>query len=726
MVAVVRDSDVLLQVDDLKAAGLKLTGGKFEKIGADRFVSLSSLAPAFTYHFDPKNLSIAVNASAASFKAAALDLALKPPKDMVFESDPAGFLNYSLTATNFDSLSGFFESGISVNRFLFYSGLYLSDTSTLIRGLTNVVWDDPTGMRRFTLGDAALTAQTLGGGPFVGGATLQRNFALNPYFIQFPTQSISGSVTSPSTAYVYRNGVLVKQLQLAPGQFNLNQIPGLSGVSNTQVIIRDAFGGSQVINAPFYVGATLLQPGLSSYQYSVGLLRNDLSTSSWAYGPLALSASHSIGVTSWFTPGYRLEATRDIVSGGPQFTFGSAAGVAQVAFAASEDRRQGGDGAAASFIYQYISPNFGVDTQIQWMSPHYSNLSLPPVLNRPLVQENSSASYTYRKATFGLQHIYARERDASANEFTLHQLLATLFVTLTEKMNLSVTLAHSLPGNQTPANEAFIGLSYYLGNTTTAMASYTHEQSQSSALGSLQKGLPYGPGYGYLLQAQGGSASPQQAAILQYQTDKGYYEGDYYHLGDQSSGSFTAAGGIIGIGDRLFLTRPVENGFALARVPDTSNVECEWSNQPAGRTDRNGDCLFPNLLPYYGNQLGINDRDIPLNYSIGATQKIVAVPYRGGALVKFPVHRIHQIVGNLLVIKGGKTIVPADGRLTLESNPKKRSPIGDDGQFYFEDVPVGNLRALIEYKEGTCAFAMVVPEFKEPLHKMGTITCSEK
>ena len=38
--------------------------------------------------------------------------------------------------------------------------------------------------------------------------------------------------------------------------------------------------------------------------------------------------------------------------------------------------------------------------------------------------------------------------------------------------------------------------------------------------------------------------------------------------------------------------------------------------------------LYPNLLPYFGNQLGINDKDIPLNYSVGATQKTVAARER--------------------------------------------------------------------------------------------------
>lgn len=420
-----------------------------------------------------------------------------------------------------------------------------------------------------------------------------------------------------------------------------------------------------------------------------------------------------------------MEGTRDLLSGGPQVTVGSSFGVAQVALAASKDRQQG-NGAAASFFYQYLSPGFGADTQLQWMSPHYSNLSLPTRFNRPIVQSNSSVSYTLGKASFGLQHIYARSRNAETTDggTILHQILATLSVVLGERANLSVSLGHSLPGNQLPANQAFFALSYYLGNETSATLSYAHEQAQSTTIGSLQRSLPFGPGYGYMLQAAGGSSgSPQQAAILQYQTDHNYFEGDYNHFGNQHSGTFTVAGGIIGIGSRLFLTRPVQNGFALVRVPGASNVDCEWSNQSVGKTDRAGDCLYPNLLPYFGNRLGINDNDIPLNFSVGATQKTVAVPYRGGALITFPVHRIHQVMGNLVVLDRNQQIVPVNGQLTVSSKPPLTSPIGDGGAFYFEDIPVGTLKALVEYKDGSCFFNLVVPEFKEPLHKMGTVTC---
>ena len=130
------------------------------------------------------------------------------------------------------------------------------------------------------------------------------------------------------------------------------------------------------------------------------------------------------------------------------------------------------------------------------------------------------------------------------------------------------------------------------------------------------------------------------------------------------------------------------------------------------------------LVSYFGNQLGINDNDIPLNFSVGTTKKTVAVPYRGGALITFPVHRIHQVMGNLVVIDGNKQIIPANGQLTVSSRPPHTSPLGDGGAFYFEDIPVGTVKALVEYKNGTCSFDIVVPEFKGTLHKMGTVTCT--
>jgi hypothetical protein len=82
-------------------------------------------------------------------------------------------------------------------------------------------------------------------------------------------------------------------------------------------------------------------------------------------------------------------------------------------------------------------------------------------------------------------------------------------------------------------------------------------------------------------------------------------------------------------------------------------------------------------------------------------------------------------MGNVVVLDGKQRLVPASGQITLDSKPQQSSPIGDDGDFYFEDVRVGTTKATVEYKNGTCSFDMIVPEFKEPLRRLGTIECSQ-
>ena len=721
---VIEPKDVLIRAQDLAKTRLRWTRGKTRTIDGGNFISLRSLAPDIVYKLDEKNLTLSLTATPGLFHPTDLNLFVGAPEDMVFRSSPSGFFNYSVTDTYPTTVRGFFEGGLEFDRFLLYSGLLLN-SEPLVRGLTNLTWDDPANLRRLILGDSLATPAVLGGSAFIGGLNFQKDFSLNPYFIQFPTQSISGAVTAPSTAYVYRNGLLIDQVQLAPGNFNLAQIPGVAGVSDSQVVIRDAFGGSQAINAPYYVSTQLLSPGLSSYQYSAGFLRNNLSTASWEYGPLALSIHHFIGITPWLTPGFRLEATAELISAGPELVLGFPIGEFDLALAAS--RQSGAGGAAASVSYQYLTPEFSIGTQTQWMAPHYSTLSLTPDQNRPTILSSSSASYNFSRVTIGLQHVYSQFRTSMPGESTLNQLRLSFYWRLKKHLILSATVARALPGNQmNSANQAFFGITYIFNKDTVGSVSYAHDQGLDSAVGSLQKGLPIGPGYGYLLQAQGGSSGAplQQAAMVQYQNDYGYYEGDYTHLGDQHSGSVTVAGGIIGIGGRLFFTRPVQNGFALVRVSDLKGVRCEWSHQEIGVTDHAGDCLFPNLLPYFGNQLGIDDKDIPLDFSVGATHQTVAVPYRGGAVIRFPVHRIHQVSGSLVVLDGTNKVLPSNGQLTVHATPEVTSPIRLDGEFYFEDIAVGRFKAEIEYKGASCAFDINIPEFTKPLLKMGVLTCT--
>jgi outer membrane usher protein len=155
-----------------------------------------------------------------------------------------------------------------------------------------------------------------------------------------------------------------------------------------------------------------------------------------------------------------------------------------------------------------------------------------------------------------------------------------------------------------------------------------------------------------------------------------------------------------------------------------SGVRGFSNNQQVGFSNSGGNLFVPNLLPYYGNKLGISDKDIPLNYTIDATEKIVAPPFRGGAVVSFPVQRIQRILGQISLDDGVSTTVPAYGQLSLDANGKLfESPIGRQGEFYLENLPAGRYSAKVEHKEGSCTFALNIPESDQSEIKLGTLKC---
>lgn len=713
---IIRGDDILVRVADLEAAGLSGLAGKRESDRGHEVVSLRSLAPDITFKFEEKDLILRITAQASLFAPTELNLALPPPKDIEYHEDTSAFLNYSSMLNDFDGWSGFFEGGLSFKGGLLYSGLSATD-STIVRGLTNYTYDDRTDLRRYTVGDTFAGSGTLGGPTLLGGISVAKNFSIDPYFIRYPTQQLSGMLTTPSTVDVYRNGLLISRQQLAPGQFMLNNIPTQIGQGNTQVVVRDALGNIQQINSPYYMSPQLLEQGLSDYSYGAGLMRSDLGASSWQYGPAALTAYHRYGLSGWLTVGGRMEAMRDMMSGGPLLTVGLPLGEIDSAAALSRDGGIGG--AAGSIAYQYIGRRISGGASMQWMSPHYTTLNLKPALDRPIVQALTSLGFDVGYRTnITTQYSYVRFRDMG----TEHLASLTATIRLGEKLNLLFTATRSLPGSTSLANEVFMGLSYYFGKDTVGTVSWNHIAGDQGTV-SLQKPLPLGAGYGYLLQAQEG-AREQENSFFQYQNDYGRYEADYTRANGQNSSQLSIAGGLVAIGGRIIPTRPVQDGFALVRVPGVANVPCDWSNQEMGTTDKSGDLLIPNLLPYYGNRLSIADSSIPMNYAVDADRRTVAVPYRGGALVQFPVHKIQQVIGSVRIDDAGKTIIPALGELTLKQGKRtSTSPLGRKGEFYFEDVAAGTYAASVEYDSGTCQFQVAVPESGSPLLKLGEVVC---
>jgi len=155
-----------------------------------------------------------------------------------------------------------------------------------------------------------------------------------------------------------------------------------------------------------------------------------------------------------------------------------------------------------------------------------------------------------------------------------------------------------------------------------------------------------------------------------------------------------------------------------------AGVHVYLNNQDMGKTDAHGRLLVPGLLANYGNLLRISDDGAPLDASIQTLERTIAPPIRGGAVVTFPVRRIRALVGKLRIRLHGAVVVPAYGDLSVDGGGVHAdSAIGDDGEFYLEDVPSGTYQALITYKQGTCTFALKEPDEAGVLANLGTLEC---
>jgi outer membrane usher protein len=714
-----RDTDVLVRLKDLQAAGFKALPGGHELIRGEPFIPLSSLAPQVTFKVDEKDLTLNLIAQASILGFNRFDVQANRPAGIGYSEDASGFVNYSVSLRDFKYAAAFSEAGITVKNGLLYGAVARNEDGSFVRGLSNLTISNRENLNRTVLGDRLVTSDVLGGNVVMGGISFFREFSLDPYFVRNPGLNYSGAVATPSTIDVYVNGQLLRRVPVPPGEFELKDLPVPAGVGDTRLVLRDAFGREQEIGAQHYFTSGLLKKGLHEFSYNFGARRDELATESWDYGSPVFLARHRLGITDSLTGALRLEASSGVVSGGPSVSFRLPVGEMELAAAASAGEGTPGGAGFVGFSYLGRTVNFGASARV--MTSHYATTSLAPFDKRSWLQINTLVGFPIIPGVgVTLRYVHENSRiDRQSHRFSL-----ATSTRLTNRISLFFTGGVSKQRTGT-GSEIFTGLAFLFGETTGTV-SYQKFEGADTGLITLQKSLPIGSGFGYRLQAgsSSGSKNPSVDNLLQYQGPYGRYEANYTRVNGQDSTLLNTAGGVAVIGGDFFLTRPVQDSFALIKIPGVSGVRGFSNNQEVGFSNSGGNLFVPNLLPYYGNKLGISDKDVPLNYRVDATEKIIAPPFRGGALVSFPVQRIQRILGQITLDDGVNATVPAYGELSLIANGKLfESPIGRQGEFYLENLPAGRYSAKVAHKEGSCTVTLDVPELDQSEIKLGTLKC---
>ena len=711
---VLRDGDVLVGVRTLTESGLRGFAGVRETAEDIERVSLVSLAPHVTFVFDERELRLSITADPTLLGPVVTDLSSARPAGMVFRRTSSAFVNYALSARGRRSYDLFTESAVSAGPAVFFNTLSLTPSGAS-RGLTNLTFDDRRRLRRWTIGDAFGGTVALGGDAQVAGVAVGSEFALDPYFVRYPTFSMSTPVITPSTVEVHVNGRLVRQEQVQPGLLDLRQLPLTTGRNDTRIVVRDPFGAERELSTSYYLTTAGLAPGVHDYRYAFGWQRSFTGGSTFGYAAPTALVRHRLGVTEWLTAGGRLEWQPGFGAAGSivnvRLPFGELEGAGGVSRAST-----GTVGTAGQLSFMYGARSGSVGAAVRQASRTFAALGAAAG-STPAREVSVSGSVPVVGGTsLNVQHAYVL---GTARE---QRTVISTSRSVARIAHLSTSISRST-GPTGRGLEATVGLSMTLGSEMSTSIYATRNRQGMAASVDLQRAVPVATGYGFQLRGEMGD-SASTSGVVQYQGEHGRYElrRDIRAGGATSA---TVAGALVGIGGRVFATRPIRNSFALVRVPGVDGVRTYASHQEIGRTNGRGDLLIPNLLPYHANELNINDTDVPLDYVVPKVQETLAPPFRGGAVVLFPVTRIQRVSGRVALVTAAGVERPAFGELVVTAGGQRMpSPLGTSGEFYFENLAAGRHEATVRHEGRSCAFVLAVPDSTEPALDLGTFTCA--
>jgi len=722
------NNELWLDADDFARLRLRPPSREPLVIDGSRYYLLQAITGA-TVAIDEATQHVSLTVPANAFAGTSVALADRPVHT-VSQANFGGFLNYELSgerddttnaaagadATNFGTVFselGFFgPHGVITNSAI---GQYSTQEQRALRLETTWTHDFPSKLQSLRVGDAISSTGRWSRAARFGGVQWGSNFAVRPDLVTSPLLSAAGEAIVPSTVDVFINNQQVTSQQVLAGPFVIDRLPAISGAGDVRLVVRDAFGREQVISAPFYSSATLLQKGLAQYSVEVGKLRENFALKSNDYGPLLTSGTYRRG----FTDSLTLEAHGEFLKSGARAVGIDAAqrignlGIVGVTLAQGADASDSGWLSAVSF--ERSGRRFSFNERSQFASDGFRQVGDTQLVLRPTQQHvlQVSANF-YRAGSLALAYAHATYRtDRSRDVGTLSHNISLPHIGY-----LGLSVSHTWSAQN--STSVFLNLTAPFGATRSASLSARYDKDeffeQREVVGTVQQNAPVGKGNGYRVSA---STAGNYSGSWLRQFDTAAFELEAAKYVQTRAVRATLAGGAVAIGGGVYATRAVNDSFALVDVAGIPDMDVFVDNQVVRHTDKDGRALIRNLRAYDSNRVSVNPRQLPLDTRID-TDKITITPqYRSGVVVKFPISRERGGTFRLVLPNGQP--VPTGAEVILKGN---RFPVALDGLVYVTGLDHG-MAAEAEWNNGHCAFRLSAPPSGDPLPDMGTIVCRE-
>ncbi|HEY6093877.1 MAG TPA: fimbria/pilus outer membrane usher protein [Gallionellaceae bacterium] len=693
-----------------------------------KWIPLSS-APGFEARFDYANQSVELVFSPQAFAATRLTEKVVVRPELT-PATPAAFLNYDLSYTSSAyqdapgnrELGALTELGLSAGGGVLTSSfvghnLTSDDSSTVpsswVRLETVYSRDFLDSNTTLRLGDSTTRRGSWGRPVYFGGLQLGRNFALTPGFISQPIPILSGTSGAPSTVELYVNDVLRQTSNVPSGPFTIDNFPLLTGSGDARIVVRDVLGRETVLDQPFFTHTSLLEQGLTDWSGEVGAVRNNLGISSADYGQRFASGMIRHGLSKSLT----LEAQGEIGQSTQNLGLGAAyalpfQALGQAALSASQDQTAG---AGTDWVLgvQRSSLHHGYSARIEGASVNYRQLGLSVLPYRMQI----SGNYTYTSDYSGsLGMAFARIATYDQGELTTFS--GNYSTRVFNKSALTFTASRVVGSEE--GYSFVVSLLMPLDNRINVTSNLTRRAGQTEGYVSASKNLGYDTGTGWRTLAGNRAGQNYGEGGFYYQGDKGLLTSDMSASAATQTVRLGAQGGLVAMDGHMFMSRRIQDSFALVEVPGYADVGVGFQGSVLTHTDKDGVALLPRLLPYQRNSVRLDPTELPISAELDSIEQVVIPPARSGVKVVFPVRSGRGALIHIKLENGEDA--PAGAAIELVGD-KEEFFVARRGEAFITGLQDKNTLRM-RRNDNICSFEVRLPPGNpDDIPRIGPVTC---
>ncbi|HEX8640750.1 MAG TPA: fimbria/pilus outer membrane usher protein [Allosphingosinicella sp.] len=679
------------------------------------YYPLSALAGA-RVSLDEQAQAVAIALPASGFE---LQRASVETQEEAAMSRPAtgAFLNYDVLAEHArgdTSVSGVFEAGLFTPHGVGIAGFIAAagaGPERLVRLDTYWEIDRPGSVTSIRIGDSISSAGPGAAPVRFAGVQYYRNFAVRPGFITMPLPATMGEAAVPSVVDVYVNNVLQGTQQVAPGPFEVANIPVQTGGGTVQLVVRDLLGREVVSEQSYYASTQLLRRGLHDFSYEAGFVRQGYGRRSHDYGEAMAATTHRYGISDRVTAEAHLQASESRQMAGAALNL-LAFDLGQVGVSASASHSERGSGFRAAASFERSTTGLSLGLLSEYASAEYAVIGTPDDYVPPRLTVQAFADLPLPRGSIGVNFLHRSLRSEP------DETLAGLFGSyqLARSVSLQMFARHSMIGS----GETVVGanLAFSLGPRRSASAALEHGRRGLSGVAGFQESPPVGVGSGYRVAAGFGQFERVEAAYVR-NLPMATVNAQVAHANGSTGLRLSATGSVGTIGGEVFASRSLGASFAAVTVEGYPGLRVYADDQLVGVTDGSGSIVVPGLRAFEPNRIRIDETDLPLEAQVETTE-IVVRPYgRSGTRVRFAVSAERGVL--MQVKREDGSALPAGATVRVDGSDEAHL-VASGGEVYVPGLS-GTKRLEAVWEGGRCSFAARVPETDDPQPRIDGLVC---